>query len=165
MGGSIIQSGSLAGSVSSTGTLQADVVSQAELEATIASEGTLEATMTAAGTLEATIASQGTLEGSMSMPEKVVVGTGVKPKIREVTLLASAWEGSDNMYHQVVEIEGVTENSMVDVTPSGELIQIYYNKDLTIVAENEDGKVTVYCIGQKLMNDYTMQAVITEVDL
>lgn len=166
MGGSIIQSGSLAGSVSSTGTLQADVVSQAELEATIASEGTLEATMTAAGTLEATIASQGTLEGTVSMPEKVVVNTGGKtPKIGEVTLLASAWVGSDSLYHQVVEIEGVTENSQVDLTPSVQQLMIFYEKDLSFVTENDNGTVTVYALGQKPTNDYTIQVTITEVEV
>ena len=127
--------------------------------------GTLEGSIVPEVDIEGDITPEITLEGDISIPDKVFVGTGSKPKIREVTLLASAWEGSDNVYHQVVEIEGVTENSMVDVTPSGELVAIYYNKDLTIVAENEDGKVTVYCIGQKLLNDYTMQAVITEVDL
>lgn len=88
-----------------------------------------------------------------------------KPKIGEVTLLAEAWIGENNLYHQVVEIEGVTENSQVDLTPDVEQLAIFYNKDLSFVTENEGGVVTVYVIGQKPENDYTIQVTITEVDV
>lgn len=84
-------------------------------------------------------------------------------KIGEVTLLASAWKGSNNLYRQVVEIEGVTENSQVDLTPNVQQLAIFYEKDLSFVTENDGGIVTVYVIGQKPDNDYTMQVTITEV--
>lgn len=84
-------------------------------------------------------------------------------KISEVTLLASAWEGEENLYSQVVAIEGVTENSQVDITPNVEQLVIFYEKDLTFVTENDGGVVTVYAIGQKPANDYTIQVTITEV--
>ena len=85
-------------------------------------------------------------------------------RIKWVELPASAWKGSGNLYSQVVEIEGVTENSQVDLTPSVEQLAIFYEKDLTFVTENEDGVVTVYAIGQKPTNDYTIQVTITEVN-
>ena len=88
-----------------------------------------------------------------------------KPKIGTVTLLASAWEGTENLYHQIVAIEGVTENSQVDLTPDVEQLAIFYEKDLSFVTENENGTVTVYAIGQKPLNDYTIQVTITEVDV
>lgn len=84
-------------------------------------------------------------------------------KIGEVTLLASAWEGEDNLYSQIVSIEGVTENSQVDLTPDVRQLAIFYNKDITFVTENEGGVVTVYAIGQKPLLDYTIQVTITEV--
>ena len=84
-------------------------------------------------------------------------------KIGEVTLLASAWEGEDNLYSQIVNIEGVTENSQVDLTPDVRQLAIFYNKDITFVTENEGGVVTVYAIGQKPLLDYTIQVTITEV--
>lgn len=84
-------------------------------------------------------------------------------KIGYVTLLASAWEGSGNLYKQIVEIEGVTANNQVDLTPDVQQLAIFYEKDLTFVTENENGIVTVYVIGQKPSNDYTMQVTITEV--
>lgn len=83
--------------------------------------------------------------------------------IGTVELLADKWLGSDNLYYQVVSIEGVTENSQVDLTPSVEQLVIFYEKDLTFVTENEGGVVTVYAIGQKPANDYVVQVTITEV--
>ena len=83
--------------------------------------------------------------------------------IGEVTLLASAWVGSGNLHSQVVSIEGVTERSQVDLTPDVAQLVVFYEKDLTFVTENEDGVVTVYAIGQKPTNDYTIQVTIKEV--
>lgn len=88
---------------------------------------------------------------------------GKTAKIGEVTLLASAWVGENSLYSQIVEIEGVTEYSQVDLTPDIQQLAIFYNKDITFVTENEDGVVTVFVIGQKPENDYTIQVTITEV--
>ena len=41
---------------------------------------------------------------------------------------------------------------------------IFHDKDLAFVTENEDGVVTVYSIGDKPTNDYTIQVSITEVN-
>ena len=84
-------------------------------------------------------------------------------RIAYVDLLASNWIGDSSPYSQVVEIDGVTENSQVDLTPSVEQLVIFHDKDLGFVAENEDGVVTVYAIGQKPLDDYAMQVTITEV--
>ena len=86
-------------------------------------------------------------------------------KIREITLFASAWEGNNNLYSQIVSIDGVTENSQVDLTPDVQQLAIFHNKDIAFVTENTGGVVTVYVIGQKPTNDYTIQATITEVDV
>lgn len=88
-----------------------------------------------------------------------------KSRIAYVELLAANWVGSGNLHSQAVEIDGVTENSQVDLTPSIEQLVIFYEKDLGFVTENEDGVVTVYAIGQKPENDYTIQVTITEVDV
>lgn len=84
-------------------------------------------------------------------------------KISEVKLLASKWVGEGYLFSQVVNIDGATANSQVNLTPSVEQLAIFYEKDLAFVTENEDGVVTVYVIGQKPLNDYTIQATITEV--
>lgn len=84
-------------------------------------------------------------------------------RIGEATLLADNWTGENNLYSQVVNIDGVTENTQVDLTPSVEQLAVFYEKDLAFVTENEDGVVTVYAIGQKPTNDYTIQVTMTEV--
>lgn len=125
----------------------------------IEQSGTLKGSITPSVNLTGTITPEKALKGSVAIPKT----SGSKPKIGEVELLASAWVGEDNLYHQVVNIEGVTENSQVDLTPDVQQLAIFYNKDLAFVAENEGGVVTVYAIGQKPTNDYTMQVTITEV--
>lgn len=80
-----------------------------------------------------------------------------------IYLPASAWVGSGNIYSQVVYISGVTANSQVDLTPSVEQLAVFYDKSLALVAENEDGVVTVYAIGQKPEQDYEIQVTVTEV--
>lgn len=97
------------------------------------------------------------------LEKKIEESKGSSARIGEVTLLASKWSGSNSLYSQVVSIEGVTENSQVDLTPSVEQLAVFYEKDLAFVTENENGVVTVYAIGQKPANDYTIQVTITEV--
>jgi hypothetical protein len=84
-------------------------------------------------------------------------------RIAEVELLASSWVGTESPYSQVVAIAGVTQYSQVDLKPSLEQLSIFHNKDLAFVTENDGGIVTVYAIGDKPTNDYTMQVSITEV--
>lgn len=88
---------------------------------------------------------------------------GSSARIATVTLLADHWQGEESPYSQVVQIEGVTENDQVDLTPSIEQLAIFHNKDLALVTENEDGVVTVYALGDKPTNDYTIQVTLTEV--
>ena len=85
-------------------------------------------------------------------------------KIGVVELPTANWVGENNLYYQVVTIEGVTERSQVDLTPSVEQLAVFYEKDLTFVTENDGGVVTVYVIGQKPQNDYTIQVTITETE-
>ena len=84
-------------------------------------------------------------------------------RVVEIELLSANWVGEDSPYSQVVNIEGTTEYSQVNLRPSIEQLAIFYDKDLSFVTENEDGIVTVYALGDKPANDYTIQATITEV--
>ena len=92
------------------------------------------------------------------------IGGVAKARIGYVTLSASAWEGEGNLWSQVVNVDGATENSQVDLTPNVEQLAVFYEKDITFVTENDNGVVTVYAIGQKPVNDYTIQVTITEVE-
>lgn len=84
-------------------------------------------------------------------------------RLGEVTIYADKWIGSASPYSQIVSIAGVTPYSQVDLTPSVEQLTVFHNKDLAFVTENENGVVTVYAIGDKPQNDYTIQATIKEV--
>lgn len=94
---------------------------------------------------------------------KKVTNKTTNARIGYVTLLANKWVGTASPYSQVVTIDGVTEKSQVDLTPSVDQLDIFHQKDLAFVTENEGGVVTVYAIGQKPMYDYTIQVTITEV--
>lgn len=88
----------------------------------------------------------------------------LKPaRIANVTLYASLWKGDASPFSQTVTSLMVTPYSQVDLTPSVEQLAIFYEKDLAFVTENDNGVVTVYAIGQKPLNNYDIQATITEV--
>lgn len=112
-------------------------------------------------TFSATLSEKESL--SASLPGNRVFIEGTKMWLTEVTLLASAWEGEESPYSQIVSIVGTTEYSKVDLQPSVEQLTIFHQKDLAFVTENEDGVVTVFAIGDKPTNDYTIQATVTEV--
>ncbi len=86
-------------------------------------------------------------------------------RVAEVTLVAANWIGNASPYSQVVTIPGVTKYSQIDLTPSADQLAIFHNKDLAFVAENKDGVVTVYAIGDKPSKNYTIQATIKEVSV
>lgn len=91
----------------------------------------------------------------------------VAPSPASVTLYADRWEQDeeDIRYHQEVAVANatITPRSKVDLQLSAEQITIFYEKDLAFVAENDNGVVTVYCIGQVPENDYIIQATVSEV--
>ncbi len=99
---------------------------------------------------------------------KTITVNGVTYKVTtpvpvvNITLAASAWVGEGKRYSQVVLIAGVTENSQINLTPSLEQIDIFYEKDITFLTENDGGVVTVYVIGQKPQNDYIIPANIVK---
>ena len=90
-------------------------------------------------------------------------GSGAAVKLTQITLLAANWKGAESPYSQVVAVEGVSVNSKVDLQPSVEQLEIFHDKDIAFSTENDDGVVTVYAIGDKPRNDYTIQASIMEV--
>lgn len=88
------------------------------------------------------------------------------PRKIKINLPASAWvEDADEEYSQVVSIEGVTPYSQIDIQITKEQLAIFREKEISFWVENENGVVTVSCMGQKPTNDYVVQATKTEVVL
>lgn len=110
--------------------------------------------------LLATMDGQDTMKASLN---GVAGSGGAAVRLTDVTLLASAWTGDEQLYSQVVEIDGITPRSKVDLQPSVEQLAIFHNKDIAFSTENDNGVVTVFVIGDKPTNDYTIQATIMEV--
>lgn len=94
----------------------------------------------------------------------VAIATAGK-RVVEITLLASAWVGTASPYSQVVQIDSITEYSKVDILPSAEQLVEFQKKDLALVTENEDGVITVFAIGTKPTQNWTVQATVTEVSV
>ena len=97
--------------------------------------------------------------------EVQIVGGGSSAKVTEILLLANAWAGTESPYSQIVEVEGATEYSKVDLQPSVEQLEIFHDKDVAFLTENEDGVITVFAVGDKPTMDYTIQATIMEVEV
>lgn len=95
-----------------------------------------------------------------------VSGDGTStPKLTSVTMLASAWSGDSNPYSQVVTCGGVNVNSKLDLQPTPTQIVELQDAEISLMATNNNGTVTVYAIGGKPTSDMTMQVLITEVSV
>ena len=85
------------------------------------------------------------------------------PKSSVVTLLASNWTGDSNPYSQEIVINGITENSKIDLHPTAIQIVELQNAEITLMLQNDSGVVTAWAIGNKPTSNYTMSVLIQEV--
>lgn len=100
--------------------------------------------------------------------EYMSVDSFILPKTASVYLDATKWEkASDDRYYQVVKVQNatVTPNSKIDLTPSNEQLDVFHEKDLAFVVENEDCVVSVFCVGQVPTNSYEIKCTLTEVTI
>ena len=97
------------------------------------------------------------------------VDSFILPQPSFIIMYADRWESTDdeNRWRQQVVVANavITSSSKIDLQPDAEQLSIFHAKDLAFVAENDNGKVYVYCIGQKPQNDYQIQVTVTEVVL
>ena len=89
--------------------------------------------------------------------------TASAPKLSTITMYIDAWEGFDSLYSQVVACNGVNANSKLDLQPTPNQIVELQDAEISLMATNNNGVVTVYAIGDKPTVDYTMDVLITEV--
>lgn len=83
--------------------------------------------------------------------------------ITHIDLPSANWQGTASPYTQVVSIDGVTKNSRVTLDLSAEQLEAFRAKDIAFTTKNVGGVITVSCVGQKPVNDYTLQVLIMEV--
>ena len=93
-------------------------------------------------------------------------GTGVipvVPRVATITLSKSAWVGTAEPYSQAVSIPTVTTSTKIDLQPTAQQIVSLNDADIALIAQNDNGAVTIYALGGKPSVDYTMQVLLTEV--
>jgi hypothetical protein len=87
------------------------------------------------------------------------------PRSSTVTLLASNWEGNNNLYSQEVVINTVTANSKIDLYPSAAQIIELKNAETALMIENNEGTIICWAIGNKPTNNLKISVLIQEVIL
>ena len=85
------------------------------------------------------------------------------PKLTSITMKASAWQGTNHPYSQVVTCNGVNVNSKLDLQPTPTQIVGLQDAEISLMLTNNNGTVTAWAIGGKPTSDYTMDVLITEV--
>ena len=63
----------------------------------------------------------------------------------------------------MVNISGVTSTSKIDLQPTAAQLVELQDAEITLIAENNNGVITIYALNSKPTKDYTMQVLITEV--
>lgn len=100
------------------------------------------------------------------------------PRVITINLNKDTWEpvqyqGNPNTtcYKQIIPIDGVTSRTKLNLQPDAIMLAEFQKLNLVFVAENEidgatsENEITVYSIGDKPLDSYTMQATIVEAEL
>jgi hypothetical protein len=90
--------------------------------------------------------------------------SGTAIKLTSFTAAAADWKGAVSPYSQVVQVEGISMASKVDIQLSVEQMQIFHDQVIAFTTVNTDGVVTLYAVGDKPAFDCTFQATLTNVD-
>lgn len=90
---------------------------------------------------------------------------GLLPRLTTVSIPASGWGGSSSPYSQIVTVNGVNANSKLDLQPTSEQITSLQDSEISLMASNNNGTVTIYAFGGRPSLDYEMQILITDVEV
>ena len=88
---------------------------------------------------------------------------GTMAKLTQVQLPAAGWKGGESPYFQVVQVDGISVSSKVDLQPTAAQLEAFRAMELALTTENDAGVVTVFAIGDRPGEDITMQATLMEV--
>lgn len=92
-------------------------------------------------------------------------GSANAPRLTTITLLADSWVGNVSTYSQTVSCSGVNVNSKVDLQPTPAQIEELQEAEISLMATNTDGVVTIYSFGDKPLVDMEIQVLITDVEV
>ena len=93
-------------------------------------------------------------------------GTGVVPLLPRLTTInldKSLWTGSASPYKQTVSVSSATANTKIDLQPTVAQLTSLQNDDISLMAENNSGAVTIYSFGGKPSSNMAIQAMLMEV--
>lgn len=93
-----------------------------------------------------------------------VVG-GTLPKLTTINIPAFEWTGLSSPYSQTISVNGVNVNSKLDLLPNSDQFKSLQDEEVALTASNNNGVVTIFAIGNKPTIDYTMQLLITDVEV
>lgn len=88
---------------------------------------------------------------------------GVANKLTMIHADASSWKGGTSPYSQVVAVEGISINSKVDIDLSVDQLELFYNQKIAFTAENNNGTVTLFAVGDKPGADCDFQATVSDI--
>lgn len=89
-------------------------------------------------------------------------GAGGTVKFTTIVLPVSDWKGADSPFSQTVNVEGVSANSMVDLSADAQTLELLNENKTAVYLENEGGTVTAVAVGAKPTANLTLQAIIIE---
>lgn len=84
-------------------------------------------------------------------------------KITDITLPATGWKNAVSPFFQIVEVPGISENSMIEIQANKEQVAQLCIDGTAIYIENNNGVATAYAIGTKPEYDLVLQATVKEV--
>ena len=85
------------------------------------------------------------------------------PILKNILIVESGWQGENSPYYQVVSCSGVSVNSKIDLQPTPEQLAELQDAEISLMATNNEGVVTIYAFYDRPKNDMNMQVLITEV--
>lgn len=87
----------------------------------------------------------------------------VSVKSAMITLPANKWVEVESGYAQAISLSGVTPNSKIDLHPTPAQLASLIEEEISLMACNDNGAVTIYSVGTSPTFDIVMQVQITEV--
>lgn len=94
----------------------------------------------------------------------LILNSGTRPKQTIITFTAAGWVEGDDIFTQVVTVDGGTAKSLVALQPtSAQIVAMVDEGVIALTVDNNSGVFTATAIGSAPPIDMTIQATLTEV--